>query len=485
MLKESGSSPNRRPMPRSIRPGCSPLLAAFCTLSLLAVAPVHAQVFTVEAEHVEKHYTEFPPTHVRYPAEPITTIGREELVRFMQAEQGFAMRPLPIANLTLHANGHMDPTGDKYVDLLHQKGMSVKAGDRVVVTDIKFHEKSIELDLNGGPEHKHKYLRHISIGTDPYYTVPIVQDSDAPPTGARLTLLFEENVPDLNGEQLEALLKPMVDFGVKSPAEAYAESLPDFLRKAIEQHRVLIGMDRDMVVYSKGQPTRKVRETDENGKAFEVWIYGEAPQPVEFVRFEGSLVVRDELAKVGEPMIVRVENEMGDYWGNQPVVAANQHEVKLGDQSEADRSAESAPRQAPTLRQPGEQPPPSNDKNNPTPVMAPVNFPKDQQRPGDPGYSPTVSAQQPQGSGQQGSGTQNCSDKQNSPQNSGQAAQPASGSGSTSSGSASTTPCPGSSSPPQSGSGTGSQQGSSGSGQKQQSGSSSDQPQPNPLDNPQ
>ena len=158
-------------MPRFMRPGRSPLLAALCAFPFLAV-PLHAQVFTVEAEHVEKHYTEFPPTHVRYPSDPITTLGREELVRFMQAEQGFAMRPLPIANLTLHANGHMDPTGDKYVDQLHQKGISVKPGDRVVVTDIKIHEKSIEIDLNGGFEHKHKYLRHISIGTDPAYTAP-------------------------------------------------------------------------------------------------------------------------------------------------------------------------------------------------------------------------------------------------------------------------------------------------------------------------
>ena len=101
----------------------------------------------------------------------------------MQAEQGFAMRPLPIANLTLHANGHMDPTGDKYVDELHQKGVSVKPGDRVVVTDIRIREKTIELDLNGGPEHKHKYLRHISIGTGAA-EVPLAQDSGAPPTGS-------------------------------------------------------------------------------------------------------------------------------------------------------------------------------------------------------------------------------------------------------------------------------------------------------------
>jgi hypothetical protein len=432
-----------------------PALAAFCAFSPLIVAvPLHAQVFTVEPEHIEKHYTEFPPTHVRYPNEPMTTLGREQLIRFMQAEQGFAMRPLPIANLTLHANGHMDPTGDKYVDVLHAKGISVKPGDRVVVTDIKIEGQRVVLDLNGGPEHKHKYLRHISIGMG-VAEVPLAQDSGAPPTGSRVTLLFEERVPDLNGEQLESLLKPMIDFGVKSPAEAYAESLPDFLHKAVVEHRVLVGMNRDMVVYSKGQPVRKIREQEPgSGKQFEIWVYGEAPQPVEFVRFEGSFVTRVQLAKVGEPMEVRTENEMGDYWGNLPVVAANQHEVKLGDATDADRSEENAPRAAPTLRKPGEQPPTPNstDKNNPNPVMAPVNFPKDQQRPGDPGYTPTVSAQQPasgqsqgqgsgtgqsQGSGQGSSQTQGsgAAPQPNSQQGSGSTtgqSQPASGSGSSS-----------------------------------------------------
>lgn len=380
----------------------SSLLAAFSALPLLYAASAPAQVFTVEPEHVEKHYTEFNPTHVRYPAQPITQLGREELIRFMQSEQGFAMRPLPIANIDLHANGHMDPTGDKYVDLLHQKGISAKPGDRVVVTDIKIRDKTIQLDLNGGFQPKHRILRHISIGMDPVNSVPLAADDGQPITGSRVTLEFEERVPDLNGEQLQALLKPMIDFGVKSPAEAYAETLPDFLRNAIENHRVLVGMNRDMVTYARGQPLRKVRETGEDGKQFEIWIYGEAPQPVEFVRFEGNFVSRVELAKVGEPLVVRSENEMGDYWGTRPVVATNEHRIKLGDETEADRSAESAPRQAPTLRKPGEELPQDSDKDNPTPVMAPVKMPPSLQRPGDPGYHPTVSAQQPpaQGSGQ-------------------------------------------------------------------------------------
>ena len=457
-------------MPRLRRPGSSSTLAAFCALPFVAVA-LPAQVFVVEPAHIEKHYTEFQPTHVQYPGEPLTTLGREELIRFLQSEQGFAMRPLPVANLTLHANGHMDPTGDKYVDELHAKGISVKPGDRVVITDIKIREKEIVLDLNGGPEHKHKYLRHISIGVGMAET-PLAQDSGAPPTGSRLTLLFEERVPDLNGEQVEALLKPMIDFGVKSPAEAFAESLPDFLRKAIEQHRVLVGMDHDMVRYAMGEPIRKIRETGADGKPFEIWIYGEAPQPVEFVRFREGFVVRIELAKVGEPIEVRNQNEMGDYWGNQPVVASNQHQIELGDQTAADRSEENAPRSAPTLRKPGEALPQDSDKNNPAPVMAPVNFPPDQRRPGDPGYSPTVSAKQPaQGSGSQGSPS---STSQGSASSNAQgSSQPASGS---------SQPASGSGSKPQSDSSSDQQKSSA--NQQKPAGSSSDD-QSNPLDKPQ
>jgi hypothetical protein len=372
------------------RSGRLTIVAALCAPIVLCTSPAaSAQVFVVQAEHVEMHYTQFDPTNVKLSSEPLTTISREQLVRFMQAEQGFAMRPLPVANLDLEANGHMNPGGEKYVDLLHTKGISVKPGERVVVTDIRIRDNAIVLDLNNGPEHKHKYLRHISIGMDPNADNPIVQDSGAPPSGSRITLVFPKRVPDLTGEQLEALLRPMVDFGVKSPAEAYAESLPDFLHKAILEHRVLVGMNRDMVIYAKGQPIRKVRE-QENGKPFEIWIYGEAPQPVEFVRFIDNYVARVELAKVGETMTVRTENEMGDYWGNQPVVAANQHEVKMGDQTAADVTQENAPKAPPSLRKPGEQLPTDNDKTRET--MAPMNYPPGMSRPGDPGYTPTVSA---------------------------------------------------------------------------------------------
>lgn len=392
-------------------------VAVWAPLLMLAALPAAAQVFVVEPEHVEKRYSEFPPTHIQLSSEPITKLTREELIRFMERDQGFAMRPLPIAVLTLHANGTMEPRGDKFIDLLHQKGMAAKPGDRLVVTDVKIDKDSIVLDLNGGPFHKHRFMRHIQIGMNGAMN-SMGQDDGPEPTGTRLKVDFEGGVPNLNGEQLQQLLKPMIDFGVKSPAEAYAETLPDFLATAIKQHRVLVGMDHDMVSYSKGEPIRKVRETDKAGHPFEIWIYGESPEPVTFVRFVGNYVERVEIADVGKPMVVHSTNEMGDYWGSQPVVAKNQHEIELGDPSEQSRREESAPRAAPTLRLPTD-PGVTDDKKNPQPVMAPVHFPKDEQRPGDPGYTPTVSAHpEAQGNGQGGSG------QSSSPSSGGQGASP-------------------------------------------------------------
>jgi hypothetical protein len=161
-------------------------------------------------------------------------------------------------------------------------------------------------------------------------------------------------------------------FGVKSPVEAYTDTLPPFLKKAILDHHVLVGMSTQMVLYALGPPQQKVRER-EGQTPFEEWIYGEAPQPVQFVRINGNRVIRVEVAEVGKPPVIRTENEMGDYWSTTP--APNVHEVKMGDQDPTAIAQQSAPKAPPTLRKPGETLPQDNDKNHPT--MGPVQFPQD------------------------------------------------------------------------------------------------------------
>jgi hypothetical protein len=345
-------------------------IAGCALLALLIPVCARGQVFVVQAQHISQHYAHFQPTNVQLPGEPMTTIGREQLIRFLQSEQGFAMRPLPVAVLTLHANGGMEPTGDKYIDELHIKGVAATPGQRVEITDIRIKGNRIILDLNNGPYHKHRFMRHISISMDPYDDPTVM--TDPAPTGSRIVLVFPSHLPDVTGEQVEQLLKPMIDFGVRSPAEAYAETLPDFLRKAIDEHRVLVGMDHQMVLYAKGAPDRKDRE-QKDGKPFEIWIYGESPDPVEFVRFDGDFVARVEVAKVGEPVVVHSANQMGDYWGaQQPAAAQNVHTVELGDRSTKDAAEENVPAVPPTLRKPGEKLPTDNSA---TQVMKPVKFP--------------------------------------------------------------------------------------------------------------
>ena len=337
-----------------------------------------SQVFIVQSEH-QKSLPPFQATHVNFDQRKLTLRDRRELIVAFTAEQGFARRPLPLDThgLLLHANGELKPDGLDYETMLQRHGISSKAGDRLVISDIKIESDKIVLLFNGGPDHKHKYLRHIQIGAG-MGTSPVVQDDGQEPVGSRLTLMFDKFVPDITPDQLRALIQPVMDFNVKTPMEAYVDTLPPRLKEAILNHHVLVGMDRKMVIYALGQPRDKTREQD-NGVPFEEWIYGEAPQPTQFVRFSGEHVVRVEVAAVGQDLIVRNQDETGGYTANSDV-----HEVKMGDAAPPATESDQAHRKAPSLRLPGEELPGA---------MQPVSAPgqpdtKPQPIPPPPGSSP-------------------------------------------------------------------------------------------------
>jgi hypothetical protein len=186
-------------------------------------------------------------------------------------------------------------------------------------------------------------------------------------------LVFDKYVPDITPDQLRALIQPVMDFNVKTPMEAYVDTLPPRLKEAILNHHVLVGMDRKMVIYALGQPRDKVREQD-NGVPFEEWIFGEAPQTTQFVRFSGDRVIRVEVAAVGQELVVRNQDETGGY-----VPSEDSHEVKMGDAAPS-TTGESTRHQAPSLRLPGEQQlpgtmqpvqMPGQPQTNPQPIPAP------------------------------------------------------------------------------------------------------------------
>ncbi len=338
-----------------------------------AALPSLAQVFTVSTEQIEGRFLQFQPTHVDLPKMHAGPFTWDNLQRTLASEQGYAMRPLPLASrgLDLTANGPLTPSGSDYVTELNSKGISSRPGDRVTITKITFRKDRLILEINGGPDLPHKYMRHIQLGAGGGF-IPLAADNGEQPTGSRLTLFFPGGVPNVTGDEVKALIAPVIGFGEKSPLEAYVETLPPFLKKAILEKHVLVGMDSDMVLHALGAPAQKMRETAE-GRPFTEWIYGVPPEKTQFVRLQHDRVTRVEEAAVGTSPIVRSANEVGDYWETQGS-GSNERIRNLGDRSEADRIAQNAPTQAPpSLRKPGETLP--SDKDTKQPQMGPVQFP--------------------------------------------------------------------------------------------------------------
>ena len=219
---------------------------------------------------------------------------------------------------------------------------------------------------------------------------PVVRGDDKEPVGARLTLTFDGHIPELTGAEVKALLEPLISFDVKTPIQAFTDTLPTKLKEAILNHHVLVGMSTDMVLFAKGQPETKSREM-EGQMPFEEWIYGKPPQDVEFVRINGNRVIRVEIAKMGETPVIFTKDEVEGLMRTDgtPLEAAkpNTRTVQLGDvQRNPDTQAPAAP---PSLRKPGETLP---DQNIPggdsgVGVMKPVQFPKPKPAP-QPGTNP-------------------------------------------------------------------------------------------------
>ncbi len=357
--------------PSSLR---TPGFAAGSVLCLaLAAGAAPGQVLTVGPGSAWTRYAKVQPTQVDLSNTPLTGKTRTELIRMLDAEQGFAVRPVPKGGhgLGLHANGQLDPGGTNYLHALDEKGVSVKPGDRVILSDVKIEKDRIVFDLNGGPDRKHKWLRHVQIGANGSSS-PVVQDDPVEPAGSRITLLFKGSIPEVTGPQVKALLEPIIDFNFKSPVQAFVDPLPPQIRKAILDHEVLVGMSTEMVIYAVGKPDHKSREV-EGQMPYEEWIYGDPPHEVQFVRINGNRVIRVEIAKLGQDPIIRDKNEVEAI-----VEADNQRMIQLGDVPADPHSAPQAP---PSLRKPGDAPLPDSTGGYGDGQMKPVQFPEGMGKP--------------------------------------------------------------------------------------------------------
>ena len=222
-----------------------------------------------------------------------------ELIRYVSGEFAKAVRSLPGGK-----EGFLvyvgKPVGWAVLDrAVATHGAAVNTGDHVQITKLEFRDKSIVVDVNGGGRPKRHWRDHIQFGmggTIPTAQTTTTTDQNGPPgiqpgMGSTLFLEFEKPVPDLTPDELKQILSPFLNFAKERSASVqWVDTLPPEMKKAIQERRPLVGMDREEVVAAIGRPEHKVRERDNDGNEIEDWIYGQPPSKTVFVRFMGDRV---------------------------------------------------------------------------------------------------------------------------------------------------------------------------------------------------
>jgi hypothetical protein len=306
-------------------------LAAFCTLlACILIAPTL--------------YAQGKPAP---PSEKMTSQTRLQVIRSLQSERVFARVLFPQGEKGLKIkNGVVSPNDMTIAQQVAEFGAAAKPGDRCVITNVDVKEKEIAFEINGGPKKKGKWYQHIQISggggaSAPLPGTPSPQSLDA--HGSIVTLEFDKYVPEVSGDDIRAMLAPVFDFKALTASEAFQKTLSPKLQEAIKDHKILVGMDKEMVMYAKGRPQQRIRDKDDHGQDYEEWIYGKPPEEVNFVRFKGNEVARLEIMTVDGNKVVRTERE----------IDVPTKDAELAEQKPAQTQKQ---QQAPTLRRPGEEP---------------------------------------------------------------------------------------------------------------------------------
>jgi hypothetical protein len=210
------------------------------------------------------------------------------LIRGLVREIAVSKVPLPRGKkgVRVDSKGTLDKADAD--SQLRANGMAIKAGMPVEITKITFKPKDIVLELNGGGKKGSKWYQHIEIGVGGA-TTPIAQAPPPMTYGSFVTLVFPSKVPDLSVGEVKQALGNVLDFSRHSPTTLYSPEVSPKFKEAIKNHQVVVGMDRDAVLSSKGPPDRRVREV-RDGVEQEDWIYGSPPH-VLFVSFDGDSVI--------------------------------------------------------------------------------------------------------------------------------------------------------------------------------------------------
>ena len=224
-----------------------------------------------------------------------------DLIRYVSGEFAKATRNLPAGKdgFLLYVDKPMNPELLERAVATH--GAAVHVGDAAQITKLEFHDHSIVVDVNGGGRGKKRWRDRIQIGMGGSIptartTTTTPQEENGPPgmqpgMGSTIYLEFTKAIPDLTPDELKKILSPFLDFAKQRSASVqWVDTLPPEMKKAIQDRRPTVGMDREEVVAAIGKPEHKVRERDSDGNDIEDWIYGQPPSKTVFIRFMGDRV---------------------------------------------------------------------------------------------------------------------------------------------------------------------------------------------------
>jgi hypothetical protein len=232
-------------------------------------------------------------------ADTLQPMSELALVRYVDGEFAKVVTPIPGGRKGFHLKAGAPLDQNALRMAIGTNGSAANPGDKVKITKLTFRAKEIVVDINGGGHKGSSWRDHVQLSVGG--VVPTVGQQQDPVTsvqnapGATLYLDFDRALPDMTPDELKDYLSTMLDFKEqRSAAVQWVDTLPPEMKKAIEEKRAVVGMNRDEVIAAVGKPEQKVRETQPDGSEREDWIYGAPPAKTTFVTFDGELVVRVE-----------------------------------------------------------------------------------------------------------------------------------------------------------------------------------------------
>lgn len=214
-----------------------------------------------------------------------------EILRTVLAEQAAARIGLPFGNDGIELSESGEVNQEKLQKETKKNGQSIEAGKVVTLTEIAFDDDKIEVELDGGGKNKKGILDRIEVGVGSQ-TTPVSRSDPNKAKGSKIVLRFAKKVPpDLTPAQLKQFLDPVLDFNKQNFLKTGIESLPPEFQEAVKAKEARIGMDRSTVLMAMGRPNQRVREKVD-GAEREDWIYYQRGNRVQFVTFEGDVVIK-------------------------------------------------------------------------------------------------------------------------------------------------------------------------------------------------